>query len=179
MFSDLNLRNTKYLSENIFFLDYTDLILFAKEDLVSLYTSVFRSLIKMPLKFNGSLDHISYFPNMWNKLDLIEKQVKEDYRIRSSLINFEINYLLNFLEKVSSKIYFVKLPELRPFPFFFDNELILENFKNQIKPNINSSYIDYTDLFCAEDNFRDFNHLSQKGKYILTKELIKRINVEN
>lgn len=178
LFSDLNLRNAKYLSENIFFLDYSDLIFFAKEDFVSFYTSVFRSLIEMPLTFNGSVGHISYFPNIWDKLDLIENQVKEDYKIRPSLINFELNYIVSFLGRFSSKIYFVKLPELRPFPFFFDNKKIIENFVNQITTKLNSCYIDYTDLFCAEENFRDFNHLSQNGKYHLTKELINRINNE-
>lgn len=178
LFSDLNLRNAKYLSENIFFLDYSDLIFFAKEDFVSFYTSIFRSLIVMPLTFNGSLDHISYFPNIWNKLDLIEIQVKEDYKIRSSLINFELNYLVSFLERVSSKIYIIKLPELSPFPFFFDNEIIIENFKNKIKNKSTTCYMDFSDLFCVEENFRDFNHLSQKGKYQLTKELIKKINIE-
>ena len=179
LLSSKNSRRIKFLSENIFFLNIDEIKFFFLDSPADFYLSIFRSLIKKPLNFTGSLNHDATFLKIKKREKQVEYYVKEKWEWES--INQELEKdKLKEVVKNNNKTEFVilRIPEVSKYVDWHDNESEFNNFANDIKNYSNVSFYDFVNEIQDQTLFRDYNHLASEGKRQFTIRFVNFLNYE-
>tara|TARA_Y100000591_G_C21843265_1_gene707072 strand:- start:431 stop:1327 length:897 start_codon:yes stop_codon:yes gene_type:complete len=173
LLSKKNSRRVKFLSENIFFLSYDELLFFATDSPVDFYLSIYRSILKNPLNFEGSLNHKPNLNNVSKRENQVKNLVQEKWEWESVDFNFEKDKLKQLIaDKKNVTFKIVRLPEIEIYVKWHNNSEEYNLYVNELLKYKNVTFNDFIDQISNPKYFRDYNHLSQNGKELFTLNFI-------
>ncbi len=173
LLSKKNSRRVKFLSENIFFLNYDELLFFATDSPVDFYLSIYRSILKNPLSFEGSLNHESTLNNISKRENQVKDLVQEKWEWESVDFNFEKDKLKKLIaDKKDVTFKIIRLPEIEIYVKWHNNYDEYNMYISELLKYKNVTFNDFIDQISNPKYFRDYNHLSQDGKELFTLNFI-------
>lgn len=174
LLSKKNSRRVKFLAENIFFLNYDEIKFFALDSPLDFYLSIYRAILKNPLRFTGSLNHNSSFDKISEREIQVKNLVQEEWEWEGVNYNLEkdkLKDLIGLKENISFKI--VRLPEINSYVNWHNNKEEYDSYINELKGFNNVDFFDFVNSISESKYFRDYNHLSKKGKELFTLNFVE------
>ncbi|MFL2625141.1 MAG: hypothetical protein ACJ0O6_04025 [Candidatus Marisimplicoccus sp.] len=173
LLSKKNSRRVKFLSENIFFLNYNELVFFATDSPVDFYLSIYRSILKNPLNFEGSLNHESNLNIISERENQVKNLVQEKWEWESVDLNLEKDKLRQLIaDKKDVTFKIIRLPEIDIYVKWHNNDKEYNLYINELLKYKNVTFNDFINQISEPRYFRDYNHLSKDGKQFFTLNFI-------